>query len=171
MRISASVEYAARVLVQLARLPAGEALSAERLSKLENIPRAYVDQIFQRLRRAGLVESQRGAHGGYVLGRPPQALTVGMMIRAVEGSIFEDVCEKYASGEHQCSHLSGCNIRPVWQRLTSLVEGFFDKVTVQDLLAEPARPACAGAAPGSEPACAKPAGGLLQAFRGPPHPK
>lgn len=121
-------------MVQLAHLPAGEALSAEQLSKFENIPRAYVDQIFQRLRKAGLVDSHRGAQGGYFLARPPQEISVGMMMRAVEGTVFEDVCEKYSSGEHMCSHTAGCDIRPVWKRLTGLVEGFLEQVTIAHLL-------------------------------------
>lgn len=145
MRISASTEYGARVLVRLATLAPGESMSAERLSLLENIPRAYVDQIFLRLRRGGLVESHRGARGGYVLARPPEAVTVGMMMRAVEGRVFEDVCERYAAGEHQCSHLTGCGIRPVWQNLTRLVEGFLDKVTLRDLMTETPRAARPGA--------------------------
>ncbi len=136
MRISASTEYGARVLVRLATLPRGESMSAERLALLENIPRAYVDQIFQRLRRGGLVESHRGARGGYVLALPPEAVTVGMMVRAVEGRVFEDVCERYIAGEDQCSHLTGCGIRPVWQNLTRLVEDFLDKVTLRELMAD-----------------------------------
>lgn len=144
MRLSASVEYAARVLVQLGRLRPSESLSAEKLSASENIPRAYVDQIVQRLRRAGLVASHRGAHGGYVLSRPPEAVTLGMLVRAVDGGIFEDVCERYAEGDHQCSHLGGCNIRPVWLRLGRVVEGFLDGVTVRDLLEEAPTPACSG---------------------------
>ena len=107
MRISASAEYGARILVQLARSPAG-ALNADQLSKSENIPRAYVDQILQRLRKAGLVESHRGAHGGYQLALSPADITISMMMRAVEGNVFEDVCGKYSSGEHQCSHVNAC---------------------------------------------------------------
>ncbi|MBI3548694.1 MAG: Rrf2 family transcriptional regulator [Elusimicrobia bacterium] len=137
MKISASAEYAARMMVQLARLEQGGSLSAEKLSTLENIPRAYVDQIFQRLRHAGLVQSVRGPHGGYALAKSAKEISIGMMMRAVEGHIFEDVCGRYASGELQCSHAGGCDIKPVWQRLTTLVEGFLDKVTIDDLLHEP----------------------------------
>ncbi|MBI4386512.1 MAG: Rrf2 family transcriptional regulator [Elusimicrobia bacterium] len=148
MRISATAEYGGRILVQLAHLAPGAALSAEQVSKLENIPRAYVDQIFQRLRRAGLVESHRGSQGGYFLAQPAHEITIGMMMRAVEGTVFERVCEKYASGEHQCSHTAGCDLRPIWEKLTTLVEGFLDQVSVAQLVSggDPAnRP---GSAPG-----------------------
>lgn len=136
MRISAPAEYGARILLRLAGLPPGGALNAEKLSRLENIPRAYVDQILQRLRHAMLVQSQRGAHGGYSLGPPPEEITMGMMIRAVEGGMFEEVCGKYSSGEQMCRHTSGCGIRPIWMRLGRLVEDFLDHLTVAELLAE-----------------------------------
>lgn len=136
MRISASVEYGARILVQLARSPNGSALNAEKLSALENIPRAYVDQILLRLKRAGIVESHRGVQGGHRLAKAPAEITIGMMMRAVEGSIFEDVCEKYSAGDHRCAHTSGCEIKPVWRRLTQLVEDYLDHLTLEQLLTE-----------------------------------
>lgn len=140
MKISASTEYAARIMFQLARLPAGEALSAEKLAGLENIPRAYVDQISQRLRHAGLLDGQRGAHGGYHLARFPSEISMGMIVRAADGAVFEDVCDKYSEGEYRCSHAAGgCDIRPVWHDLTALVEGFLDQVTLEQLVRGTAR--------------------------------
>lgn len=137
MKISASVEYGARILVQLAKSPKSAALNADKISALEKIPRAYVDQILLRLKRAGLVESQRGVQGGHRLAKPTSDITIGMMIRAVEGAIFEDVCQRFASGDHRCSHTSGCDtIRPAWQRLTQLVEDYLDHLTLEQLLTE-----------------------------------
>ena len=136
MRISASAEYGARILVQLARLPQGAAINAEKISATENIPRAYVDQILLRLKRAGIVESQRGVQGGHRLAKPPSEITIGGMMRAVEGSIFEDVCQKYSTGDHRCTHTAGCDIKPVWRRLTQLVEDYLDHLTLDRLLTE-----------------------------------
>lgn len=133
MRITALVECSARIMVRLASLPPGATLSAEKLSDLENISRDYVDQILQRLRRGRLVASTRGAQGGYSLARPASDISVGMVMRAVEGRIFEEVCDKYSTGEHQCHHLTGCGIRPMWQRLGDLIEGFLDRVTLEQL--------------------------------------
>lgn len=133
MRITALVECSARIMVRLASLPEGATLSAEKLSDLENISRDYVDQILQRLRRGRLVASTRGAQGGYSLARPASDISVGMVMRAVEGRIFEEVCEKYSAGEHQCHHLSNCGIRPMWQKLGELVEGFLDHVSLDQL--------------------------------------
>jgi Rrf2 family protein len=147
MRITSSIEYATRLMVQLARAhddsnPGARALSAEKLSRSENVPADYVNQILLRLKRAGLVESQRGAGGGYSLSRPPESVKLGDVLRAVEGRIFEDVCEKYASQKKDCHHQGGCGISPVWQRLGALIEQYFDGITLRDLADE--RPAGCG---------------------------
>lgn len=137
MKLSASVEYGARILVQLAKTPKGADLNADKIAALENVPRAYVDQILLKLKRAGIVESHRGVQGGHRLAKPPSEVTIGMMMRAVEGSIFEDVCQKYASGDHQCTHATtACDIKPAWQRLTQLVEDYLDHLTLEQLLSE-----------------------------------
>jgi len=111
-----------------------KSLSAEKLSKLENIPRDYVDQLLFRLRRASLIKSRRGAHGGYALAKTPEKISIGNIITAVQnGSIIDSVCTRYEEGETQCSHTSGCGIRPVWQRITTMVEEFLQRVTLAEL--------------------------------------
>lgn len=122
-------------MVQLARQPGGD-LTAERLAELENVPHDYVAQILLRLKKAGLVSSRRGARGGYSLARPPREITVGMMVRAAEDNVFEDVCGRYAKGDSMCRHQSGCGIRPVWAKVAQLVEDFLNRVTLGDLLEE-----------------------------------
>lgn len=134
LRIGSSVEYGMRVMVRLAGEAEGGTLSAERLSALENIPRDYVDQLLQRLRRAGLVESRRGAQGGYRLALEPRQVSIGRIVKAVDDGVFEGVCDRYALGESQCSHVDGCGIRPVWERLGLIVEDYLDKVSLAALL-------------------------------------
>ena len=145
MKITSSTEYAARLMAGLARVYGGQTLSAERLSELENIPSGYVNQILLRLKRAGLVESRRGSAGGYSLSRPAKDLTLGQIVRAVEGRIFDDVCGKYEGGSRDCRHQASCSISPVWQRLAALVEKYFDDVSL-DQIVEDKPGGCAGAA-------------------------
>ena len=71
MRITSSTEYGTRLMVSLARAHAQEPVSADKLSQAENVPVDYVNQILLKLRRAGLVQSQRGQGGGYSLSRKP----------------------------------------------------------------------------------------------------
>ena len=136
MRIASSVEYATRVMLRLARLEPSITLSGEKISESENIPRDYMDQILAKLRRSSLVQSRRGAQGGYCLAKPPSAITLGMIVRAVDDTVFEAVCDRYAEGEQACTHTRGCGIRPVWQKLGLLVEGYLDKVTLEHLQGE-----------------------------------
>ncbi|MBI3297981.1 MAG: Rrf2 family transcriptional regulator [Elusimicrobia bacterium] len=134
LRIGSSVEYAMRIMVRLAGQAEAGTLSAERLSALENVPRDYVDQLLQRLRRAGLIESRRGAQGGYRLAGAPRQITIGRIVKAVDEGVFEGVCDKYSAGQAQCSHVDGCGIRPVWERLGLIVEDYLDKVSLAELL-------------------------------------
>lgn len=136
MRITSSIEYATRLMVQLGRIHGQKPLAAAQLSQLENVPLDYVNQLLLRLRRGGLVESKRGAAGGYVLSRPPAQIKLGDVMRSVEGEIFEDVCGKFTAGDKDCHHQSGCGISPVWQKLGALIEGFLDGVTLEQLISE-----------------------------------
>ena len=133
LKISSSVEYATRIMVRLSTLSDEETVSAEKLAGTENVPRDYVDQILQRLRRAGLVQSRRGAHGGYRLAREASAISVGNILHAVDEGVFESVCEKYADGTNQCSHTDGCSIRPVWTRLEQMIDDYLSKVSLTQL--------------------------------------
>lgn len=145
MRITSSIEYAARLMTTLAREHGKALVSAEKLAEVDNVPVDYVSQILAKLRRAGLVASHRGSAGGYALSRPPAEITLGQVVRAVDGDVFEDVCEKYDGGSKDCRHQGSCSISPVWRRLGSLVNGYFDGITLAGILAEK------GGACGAEP--------------------
>lgn len=134
MKITSSIEYATRLAVTLGRSYGEAALSAEKLSESENVPVDYVNQLLLRLKRAGLVQSHRGSSGGYGLARPPAEITLGQVVRAVEGRIFEDVCGKYEEGKKDCHHQGNCSISPVWARLGALIEEYFDGITLAKLL-------------------------------------
>jgi Rrf2 family transcriptional regulator, iron-sulfur cluster assembly transcription factor len=136
MRITSSIEYATRLMTTLAREHGKAPVPAERLAERDGVPSDYVSQILVKLRRAGLVESHRGSAGGYGLSKDPAAITLGMVVRAVDGAVFEDVCERYDGGSKDCHHQGQCSISPVWQRLGGMVNGFFEGVTLADILAE-----------------------------------
>lgn len=135
MKITSSIEYAARLMVALARCRGQAPMTAERLSESENVPVDYVNQLLLKLRRGELVESHRGASGGYCLSKDPAAITLGQVIRAVDGKIFEGVCEKYSGGNRDCRHQGGCGISPVWSKLETLIEDYFNGITLDKLCA------------------------------------
>ena len=138
MRITSSIEYATRLMTTLARAYGQAPLPTERLAETDNVPADYVSQILVKLRRAGLVVSHRGSSGGYGLSRPPAEITLGQVVRAVDGDVFEDVCGKYDGGTKDCRHQNGCAISPVWKKLGALVTQYFESVTLADILAEKA---------------------------------
>jgi Rrf2 family protein len=136
MKITSTVEYAARLMVHLAKRHGEAPVSAEKLSEAEHVPVDYVNQIMLRLRRVGLVDSHRGASGGYQLSREPAKITLAQVIRGVDGQILESVCERYDSGPKDCHHQGGCAISPVWSRLSQMIDKFFDGITLAQLSSE-----------------------------------
>lgn len=133
LRIGSQTEYSARIMIRLAAQAEAAPLCAQRIAALERIPRDYVDQLLMRLRRAGLVRSLRGVRGGYVLARPMREVSVGNVIRAVEARVFEPVCSRYTARPGRCPRPDGCGMRPVWEKLGRLVEGYLDGVSLDEL--------------------------------------
>lgn len=145
MRITSSIEYAARLMLTLAREYGNAPVSAERLSGSDSVPSDYVSQILVKLRRAGIVSSHRGSSGGYALSRPPAQITLGQVVRAVDRDVFEDVCGKYDAGAKNCRHQERCSISPVWRRLGEVINDHLESVTLASLLK--AAPGSCGAEP------------------------
>lgn len=94
MRISRKVEYASRVLAQLARQHGtGRMPHIEELAQIEEVPTNYLVQILNELRNAGLIESRRGKQGGYLLARDPEEISMADIIRSIDGEILEGSAE------------------------------------------------------------------------------
>lgn len=138
MRITSSIEYATRLMVTLAAEHGKAPLPAERLAEIDNVPADYVSQILVKLRRAGLVTSHRGSSGGYSLSRAPREVTIEQVVRAVDGSVFEEVCERYDAGDKDCRHQGQCAISPVWTKLGEIVTRYFESVTLAAILEQKA---------------------------------
>ncbi len=145
MRITSSIEYATRLMVTLAAEHGGAPVPAERLAETDNVPGDYVSQLLVKLRRAGLVTSHRGSAGGYALSRPPAEITLAQVVRAVDGAVFEETCERFETGTKDCRHQGQCAISPVWTKLGDLVNRYFEGVSLAAILEQKAG-AC-GASP------------------------
>src|SRR3954447_25605710 len=92
MMFSTKAEYGIRVMVHLARRNGDEPISLGSIAEAEGLPLAYLEHLVARLRRAELVESRRGAHGGYSLARPAQSITMAEVVQALEGEIAPIEC-------------------------------------------------------------------------------
>jgi Rrf2 family protein len=127
MRVSAKADYALRALLVLAdQAPAY--VTVEALASAENMPRRFVELILSELRRAGLVSSRRGADGGHVLVVPADQISVGAVLRIVDGPQGEWP-RQVPIGERPSAHLA-----EVWTAATVSLNAVLDRTTVQHLL-------------------------------------
>jgi Rrf2 family transcriptional regulator, cysteine metabolism repressor len=117
-------EYGVRLLVELGRQPQDHPVSLKAIADAENLPLAYLERIVALLRRAQLVESTRGAHGGYQLARKPQDIAMDEVVLALEGSLAPMECfvdDRSEDGKVLCSHHDdsgrGCATKLLWTRV------------------------------------------------------
>src|SRR5579871_6143440 len=136
MRITTWAEYGVICALHLARRATEGPVTGRELAARERLPADYVEQILLRMRRAGVVQSTRGAHGGYVLARPPEEISVRDVIAASELATFDLHCVSHPVEEERCSASSSCSIRPVWMLLQEKIDAVLDGVHLSDLLDE-----------------------------------
>jgi Rrf2 family protein len=150
MRVTTWAEYGLIVSIHLARRAGQGPVAARELSEHERLPHDYVEQILLRMRRAGIVDSVRGAKGGYLLAREPQAVSVKDVIEASEHVTFEVNCDVHRVDADRCDPSTACSIRPVWRLLERRINDLLAGITLADLLhAEPEVYQIAGVAAGS----------------------
>ena len=136
MRITTWTEYSLIISIHLARRGASGSgpVAAREIAEQERLPGDYVEQILLRLRRAGLVESVRGARGGYYLAKEPQLITIRDIMTASEHQTFEMNCEAHPVDAERCAPNSACSIRPVWHALQQRVDDLLASISVADLM-------------------------------------
>jgi len=136
MRITTWTEYSLIIALHLARRGASGAgpVAAREIAEVERLPGDYVEQILLRLRRAGLVDSVRGAKGGYHLAKEPSSITVRDIMSASEHQTFEMNCENHQVEAERCNPASACSIRPVWQALQQRVDDLLSSISIADLM-------------------------------------
>lgn len=147
MRVTTWTEYSLIISLHLARRgrTGGPPVAARELSDLERLPADYVEQILLRLRRAGLVESVRGAKGGYYLAKEPTEISVRDVMTASEHQTFEINCESHPVDAARCSPGASCTIRPVWVALQQRVDELLAGISLADLMKqEPKAPELVG---------------------------
>ena len=129
MKLSVKSDYAARAVLGLARhFPTGAALRVEDLAGEQSIPANYLVQILIELKAQGIVRSLRGKEGGYLLARPPAEITLGDVLRAAHGSVFDTP----ALTDPECAP----ELRRAWQKLQQSAESAANAISFQQLLDE-----------------------------------
>jgi Rrf2 family protein len=140
-------EYGVRLLIQLGMNADGHPVSLKSVAAAESLPLAYLERIAALLKRAGLVRSTRGAHGGYVLAMPAAEITMDRVVLALEGAIAPMECfiEEGADGRVQCSHHDAdaqhCATKLLWTRVQLGVIKSLQRTTLAELVAFASKPA------------------------------
>ena len=134
VRITTWAEYGLISALHLARRAGEGPVTGRAIAAGESLPVDYVEQILLRLRRAGIVDSTRGARGGYVLSRPAAEITVKDVVTASELQTFDMHCTSNPLDEVRCADSTSCSIRPVWVLLQRRIDEVLNSVRLSDLL-------------------------------------
>ena len=137
MKLSSRGDYATRIMLELSTAEGPSPLSVHELSERTAIPAKYLEQIMTRLRTAGLVRAERGAHGGYVLARPAQTVTIGEVVRLMDGPVAPTPCASssahVACPSSRCPSEQICAMRGLWLEVRDAIAGVLDSTTLADL--------------------------------------
>ena len=137
MKLSTTGRYGLRALIDLAQYGEKEAVSIQSISARQQISDSYLEQLVRKLKKAGLVTSLRGAQGGYRLAKPAEEISVGDVLRALEGSIEAVSCQE---GENpSCVGKDLCVARYVWQKVNKSIQETVDSIMISQLVEESRR--------------------------------
>ena len=134
MKISTKGKYGLRAMIDLAQYSEQEAVSISSIAQRQKISESYLEQLVAKLKKAGLVVSLRGAAGGYRLARPAAGISVGDVLRALEGDVRAVICT--AQTEEGCEGEELCVTKYVWQRINESIEKTVDEMMLDQLVAE-----------------------------------
>ncbi len=134
MRFSTRGRYGTRAMHVLARYYGQGPVPLRKIARDQGISEAYLEQLVSEMRKAGLVKSVRGSQGGYMLARPPEKVTVGDVVRVLEGPIAPTECVANENGGETCRLSPECVSRRVWERVRDSMQEVLDSVTLADML-------------------------------------
>ena len=134
MKISTKGKYGLRAMIDLAQYSEQEAVSISSIAQRQKISESYLEQLVAKLKKAGLLVSIRGAAGGYRLARPAAGISVGDVLRALEGDVRAVICT--AQTEEGCEGEELCVTKYVWQRINESIEKTVDEMMLDQLVAE-----------------------------------
>ncbi len=138
MRFSTKGRYALRMMLDLAAQPSQNYIPLRDISQRQQISMKYLEQIVMLLGKAHMVESIRGAAGGYRLTRPASQYTCGDILRTTEGNLAPIPCLQKAVND--CTRQKDCATLPFWVGLQKVMDRYWDSVTLEDLVSQQQQP-------------------------------
>jgi Rrf2 family protein len=136
LRFTKRADYGLMAIHYIASQPEETAVSAKRIAEEFSIPAELLAKILQRLAKRKLIVSHNGPKGGYLLARPQTEITVGQVVRAIEGPVKIVSCLT----EENCPQFSKCNLRRPVQKIQASISYLLDSMTLAELAAEPSVP-------------------------------
>ena len=131
MKYTTKTEYGLNCLVYMVRHGGLQPITIKEIATAEKYSPTYIEKILQNLRLAGIVASQHGNQGGYVLTRRPEDITLKDVIEALEGGTFDVFCEPETRDQIVCTHYCACGVKPIWQGAKNLLDRYFASITLK----------------------------------------
>lgn len=131
LRLSTRGQYGVRAMFEIARGYTHGPTTIRQIAESQDVSVAYLEQILNTLRKGGLISSVKGPGGGYVLSRPPERISIGAILRELEGPVAITSCLDPKEG---CMRVDGCVTHLLWKSLGEKIESFLDDMTLGDLL-------------------------------------
>lgn len=135
MKISTKGRYGLRALIDLAKYSEIEPVSINSIATRQGISERYLEQLMTMLKKAGLIKSIRGAGGGYILAKELSEISVGDVLRALEGSLEPVECAAF-SQDDTCMAAGGCVTKYVWQKINESINRTVDEMSLKQLVEE-----------------------------------
>ncbi len=135
MKLSTKGRYGLRAVIDVALYGEKEAVSISSIAERQSLSESYLEQLMSKLRRAGIIMSVRGAQGGYMLARTPDRISVGDILRALEGDLNPVDCMAI-SRNGSCSGQDVCVTKYVWKRISESINQTVDGIMLSTLLEE-----------------------------------
>ena len=132
MKISTKGRYALRMLIDLASNHEDGYISLKDIAERQDISKKYLEQIVPMLNKSGILRTNRGNKGGYILAKAPNELTVGDVLRATEGNLAPVSCLEYEP--NTCPRREDCATLYIWEGLYKAVNEYLDSITIQDII-------------------------------------
>ena len=137
LKLTTKGRYGLRAVIDLAMYAKKEPVSLSDVAERQNISISYLEQLVAKLKKAGIVQSTRGAQGGYALAKAPEEISVGEILRALEGSLSPVDCSAVdGEGETECSASNFCVTKYVWKRINDSINDTVNNMFLSELLEE-----------------------------------